>query len=240
MVLDIRFVLVETTHPGNIGAAARAIKNMGFTNLYLVSPLKFPHPEAWVRSCGAEDVLNNAVVVDSLQEAILDCTLVFGTSSRVRSLQLPLLNPQQCAIETKKALASQNKIAFLFGQERMGLTNEQLALCHYHLYIPCNPDFASLNLGAAVQIMAYELRNNLFQDDLKIKETFENVSMSDMEKFYQHLEQTLINVQFLDAENPRQLMRKLRRIFNRAFLQRNEINILRGILTQINKQKSAV
>ncbi|MBA2654924.1 MAG: RNA methyltransferase [Gammaproteobacteria bacterium] len=231
----IRFVLVNTTHPGNIGASARAIKNMGFNDLWLVNPLKYPHSEATARSSGAEDLLENARVVSSLQEAVSDCNLICGTSSRSRSLTIPLITPRECAEKTVEHLGKGSTVAIIFGQERMGLTNDELSMCHYHLTIPCNLNFPSLNLAAAVQIIAYELNLGISAFDLPIKPSEPLVNAEDMEKFYGHLESMLINIQFLNPSNPRQMMRKLKRLFNRASLEKNEMNILRGILSTIDK-----
>lgn len=233
----IRFVLSRTTHPGNIGGVARAIKNMGFRQLYLVSPLNYPHEEAIARSSGAEDILENAKIVDSLEGAVTDCNIIFGTSARRRSLPWPLLNASECAYKMKEYLMHENTVAVIFGQERTGLTNAELALCHYHLNIPCDSEFASLNLVTAVAIVAYELRDKLFNTKIQVENVEINASAQDMERFYKHLEQTLIKINFLDPENPRLLMRKLRRLFNRSLIQTNELNILRGILTAIDTLK---
>jgi tRNA (cytidine32/uridine32-2'-O)-methyltransferase len=234
----IRFVLVKTTHPGNIGASARAIKNMGFSELALVAPKSYPHPEATARSSGAQDVLDMAKVVPTLQDAIADCNVIFGTSSRSRSLAIPLLSVRDAVVTMQEFLVAKNNIAILFGQERMGLTNEELAACHYHLFIPCNPQYPSLNLSAAVQIIAYELHAFLQHDAVAVAGQSATASSDNMERFYHHLEQSLIGLNFLDPENPRLLMRKLRRLFNRALLEENELNILRGILTAIDKNKT--
>lgn len=233
----IRFVLLKTSHPGNVGASARALKNMGFSELYLVDPSHYPHPEAVARASGADDILQNAIVVSSLREAIADCHLIFGTSSRDRSLPIPLLTPREFANLTNSSLQSGDKVAVLFGQERTGLTNEELAVCHYHLAIPCNPNYPSLNIAAAVQIIAYELRLSLYGENFHVDiGASDRVSAEDMERFYDHLEKTLISIKFLNPDNPRQMMRKLRRLFNRISLEQNEMNILRGILSALSKQ----
>jgi len=233
---NIRFVLVNTTHPGNIGAAARALKNMGWCELYLVCPKAFPHPEASVRASGADDLLENAKVVKTLDEAIADCHLVVGTSARERALPIPLLSPRECAEKTHAYAMQQYRTALVFGQERMGLTNEELAKCHYHLFIPCNPNFPSLNLAAAIQIVAYEL-HLIFNHEKSTKGFQRNpVNAEEMEDFYRHLEETLILIEFLNPHQPRQMMKKIRRLFNRVAIERNEMNILRGILAMMNKK----
>lgn len=232
-----RFVLVRTTHPGNIGASARAIKNMGFSNLVLVAPKYFPNAEASARASGADDVLSGALVREDLIAAVADCNIIVGTSSRKRSVQIPLITPKELACLVSEKFNASTKIALVFGQERTGLTNEELAACHYHLYIPCNPHYPSLNLGAAVQIVAYELFNSLNSQSVADNADLgEIVSAEDMERFYEHLESTLVNLDFLNPQNPRQLMRKLRRLFNRVAIERTELNILRGILTTINQK----
>ncbi len=237
---EILFVLIKTTHPGNIGASARAIKNMGFKKLCLVSPANFPNEEAVARCSGAEDILEQTIVVEDFKQAIAHCNLVFGASARIRALSIPSLSAHDSALKAREALREGNKIGFLFGQERMGLTNEELSACHYHVFIPCNPDFASLNLAQAVQVVAYELHKSLL--DVNKNEyghkSASKVTLEDMEHFYQHLEKTLIDLHFLDPHKPRQMMRKLRRLFNRISLERNELNILRGILTAVNREHS--
>lgn len=231
---NIRFVLSRTTHPGNIGASARALKNMGFSQLYLVSTANPMHSDALARASGAEDILQSATQVSTLTEAIADCHVVLGTSARTRSLSCPLITAKEAAIKST-SLAQHNNIAFLFGQERTGLTNEELALCHYHVYIPCNPSFSSLNLAAAVQIIAYELQQVENGEPIHAYSALPQLAtLHQMENFYQHLEKTLIKIKFLDPSNPRHLMRKLKRLFGRASVEENELNILRGVLTAID------
>jgi TrmH family RNA methyltransferase len=229
----IRLVLVNTTHPGNIGASARAIKNMGFEQLYLVSPSCFPHAEAFSRSSGATDILENAILVSSLQEAISDCHLIIGTSARERALPVPLLTPRESAECIFSSLNNGNKVAVVFGQERMGLTNDELSLCHFHLYIPCNPMFPSLNIASAVQIVAYETHLRMMSSKSVSKNTTALATSHQLEGFYQHLEKTLIDLEFLKTEYPGQMMKKLRRLFGRTQLKENELNILRGILSAV-------
>jgi tRNA (cytidine32/uridine32-2'-O)-methyltransferase len=232
---NIRIVLVRTTHPGNIGAVARAMKNMGFSQLYLVQPQHYPHLEATTRCSGAEDLLATAVVTDSIAQAISGCHLILGTSARSRALPWPLLNPRECANKVKTDIADQSMVAILFGQERSGLSNDELALCHYHLHIPCNPNFSSLNLAAAVQVVTYELRMALMGEDKDMGqgEVAALASAEQIDQFYKHLEETLIKIGFLNPVKPRRLMRKLHRLFSRALLEQNEINILRGILSAL-------
>ncbi len=230
---SVRIVLVATTHPGNIGSAARAMKTMGLTRLYLVNPNLNPYRKAHELAAGAFDILQSAVLCTSLVEALQGCHLVCGTSARPRDLALPGLTPSACA-NLVAAQSDDTEIALVFGREHAGLTNEELLLCHYHLHIPSNPDFSSLNLAQAVQIIAYELRMRHLNPEALV-ETAQNVyaTSDDMEQFYAHLEKILIQIDFLKPSNPKKLLQRLRRLFNRARLETTEINILRGILTHI-------
>ncbi len=233
----IRIVMVETTHPGNIGAAARAMKNMALDRLYLVKPRLFPHEEATARASGADDVLQGAAVCETLAEALHGCSLVFGASARsLRSIPWPQVDARGCA-ELVGRQASDLEVALLFGREHSGLNNEELELCNYLVHIPTNPDFSSLNVAAAIQVLAYELnmvRIGSWQEPASNKGD-EPASAEEVEGFFEHLEQTLVATEFLDPDNPRQLMRRLRRLFNRALMEKTEVNILRGILTSVGK-----
>lgn len=234
MLANIRIVLIQTSHPGNIGSTARAMKTMGLTDLVLVAPKEFPHPKADEMSSNAVDILANAVVVQTLDEAIADCGLVVGTSSRTRNIPWPLLTPREFA-EKARVETTQHKVAILFGREQTGLTNEELQRCHFHIVIPSNPDYSSLNLASAVQILAYELRVASAEPLIEEKWDFPRANAKELESFYEHLETTLIELEFLKPSAPRQLMPRLRRLFNRTQLDSMEINILRGILGAVNK-----
>lgn len=232
----IRIVLINTSHPGNIGSTARAMKTMGLTELYLVSPLQFPHPKADELASGAVDILANAKVVETLDEAIGDCGLVVGTSSRSRAIPWPMLTPRELG-EKAVAESKSSHVAILFGREQSGLTNEELHRCHYHIHIPSNPEYSSLNVASAVQVLAYEIRVacEAAKGIPEEKWDYEFATAKEMEGFYEHLEKVLIQLQFLNPEVPRQLMTRLRRLFNRARLDTMEMNILRGILGAIEK-----
>ena len=230
-----RIVLINTSHPGNIGAAARAMKNMGLDQLCLVEPLQFPSAEATARASGADDLLSAAQCVNGLDEAIAGASLVIGASARSRTLPVPMLNPRQCA-ELVMQQPESELSAILFGRERTGLTNDELDRCHYLVQIPTNPDYPSLNVAAAVQVIAYELRMAAGIPAEKTEKNHRFATADEMELFYRHLESTLVRIDFLDPENPRQLMRRLRRLYGRVRPNENEINILRGILTAIDRK----
>lgn len=229
MSFPIRFVLCETSHPGNIGAAARAIKTMGFSDLVLVDPQDFPSAEADARASGAVDVLAKARVVDTLQEAVADCRIVYGSSARRRKLRWPELNPRECAAQCLD-IATTGPVAIVFGTERSGLSNEQMDLCNALVYIPANPAYSSLNLASAVQLVAYELRFALGEFQPPQPPEFPPATGADMELFYEHLLRLMVSSGFLNPNNPGQLERKLRRLFNRARPDVNELGILRGVL----------
>ncbi len=232
--MAIRIILVGTTHPGNIGAAARAMKNMGLSDLTLVCPQYFPDDDATARASGAEDILEAARVFDSLEAALRDCVYVAGASARSRTIGWPAMAPRDCA--KKLVEESQNgQVAVVFGPEKSGLTNEDIDRCHTLLTIPTEPGFSSLNLAMAVQVICYELR--VAQIGVLDKGDISDVPLAtgeELEYFYTHLEEVLTNGGFLDPDNPRQLMRRLRRLFVRAKPDQNEINILRGMLTALD------
>jgi TrmH family RNA methyltransferase len=237
---NIRVVLVNTSHPGNIGAAARAMKTMGLTRLYLVEPLQYPCAEATARASGADDVLAGAVVCGSLTEAVGDCRLVIGTSARERRLEWPLLLPDEAAGQLVRE-ASRGEVALVFGRERFGLTNEELDACHFLVNIPANPDYSSLNLAAAVQVLCYELRRNCGRPRTAVQPVTEEdlpATAEEVEGFYAHLEETLCHIGLMTAEEPKtSLLRRLRRLYQRTRLTRTEVNILRGILTATQKRR---
>ena len=240
---NIRIVLVNTTHPGNIGAAARAMKNMGLKKLYLVKPRTWPAEEAVWRSGHAADVLENAVVTETLDEALEGSGFVIGTSARERAIPWPLLNPRETSYKVIEE-AQHHDVAIVFGREDRGLTNDELRKCHLHLNIPTNDEYSSLNLAQAVQVVAYECRMTAVGDGLpSMKENtgdrrewdVKAASSAGMEHFYTHLEQVLIDIEFLDPELPRQTMTRLRRLFNRQRLDEMELAMLRGILRNVDR-----
>ena len=234
----VRVVLVNTSHPGNIGAVARAMKNMGLQQLSLVQPAEFPSAEATARASGADDILAGAHVVETLEEAIADCALVVGASARLRTISWPTLDPKACA-ERMIDVAASDQVALVMGRERTGLTNAELEHCHYLVHIPANPDYTSLNVAAATQVLVYELRMaalanaNVLDSQWRSDHPF--ATNEELEGLYAHFEMALTQLGFLDPDNPRQLMRRIRRLFNRSQLDRMEVNILRGILATAEK-----
>jgi tRNA (cytidine32/uridine32-2'-O)-methyltransferase len=234
MLDNIRIVLVNTSHPGNIGASARATKTMGLAQLYLVQPKDYPSAEATARASGADDLLARAVVCEDLDQALAGCRWVVGASARLRKITVPPRLPRDCARQAR-AESGQGEVALLFGREQSGLSNEELDRCHALVHIPTNPEYGSLNLAMAVQVLAYEVRMAHLEDDWRpppdIGEQTPLAAAEEVERFYAHLEETLLELEFLNPDNPRQLMRRLRRLFGRVRLDRNEVNILRGILS---------
>ncbi len=233
----VHMVLVNTTHPGNIGAAARAIKNMGLSSLILVDPKEFPSPKAVWRAAGAVDVLDNVRVVSTLDEAIADCGLVVGTSARERRIPWPLLTPRECGDKVWTETDSHD-VAIVFGREDRGLTNEELHKCHFHVHIPANDEYSSLNISAALQVIAYEVRMSYLTAEAGKPLHFDDWDMppakaKEMELYFTHLEETLEKLGFYDPKNPRQTMTRIRRMFNRVRMDEMELSIMRGLLTSI-------
>lgn len=228
----IRIVLVETSHPGNIGAAARAMKTMCLDDLVLVNPVGFPHTEASARASAAGDVLEKARVVQTLDAALAGCVLVAGTSARPRALGPMPLTPRECA-QKLLALSPHQDVAVLFGRERSGLTNEELDRCHYLINIPANREYGSLNLAAAVQVIAYEIMLVAGVSGAAMGSGPLHATVEEMENFYTHLESAALESGFLDPANPKHLMRRLRHLFNRAQPDPGEVNILRGLLSAL-------
>ena len=240
MKLPIRIVLVNTSHPGNIGACARAMKTMGLSELVLVAPKRFPDADATARASGADDVLYHARVTETLDEAITSCGLVVGASARLRSLSWPVIGPRECGRDVVAA-ASQAPVAVVFGNEQSGLSNEELERCRFLVHIPTNPGYGSLNLAMAVQIIVYEIRMASTGSGEGIDQQpmgDGRASAADMQLFYTHLEQVLTETGFLDSSNPRHLMRRLRRLFNRAEPDADELGILRGMLSSTQRRSN--
>jgi tRNA (cytidine32/uridine32-2'-O)-methyltransferase len=234
----IRVVLVEPTHPGNIGAAARAMKTMGLSRIVLVRPSEFPCAAATAMAAGADDLLVRAPVVATLPEALTGCGWVIGTSARTRTIPWPVYDPRE-AVARILTVAADSEVAIVFGREHAGLTNDELERCQAVVQIPSNPDFSSLNLGAAVQVLAYELRMQwLAQQGSAV--TMVNdappATSEDLERMHAHLQAVMTQTGFLDPAKPRRLMRRVRRLLGRIGLDRNEVNIIRGFLTAVQEK----
>ena len=234
---SVKVVLVGTTHPGNIGATARAMKNMGILDLALVEPKEFPSDVATFRSKAAKDILEKASVHTSLEEAISECELVVGTSARGRTVPWPVLNPREAAEEMHKSSLN-GKVAIVFGREDRGLTNEELGLCNFHVHIPSDPEYSSLNLSQAVQILAYEIRLSYLQDRHVNKEYWdvELANNEQTERLINHMDELMQEVDFYDVENPRKLLVRVRRFFKRSKIDIMEANIFRGLFASIQKK----
>lgn len=237
MLSNVKVVLVGTSHSGNIGSAARAMKVMGLSEMVLVDPQCEVDAQAVALAAGASEIALNARIVTSLEEAVEDCGLVVGSSARSRTLEWPMLDPRECgekfAVEGQK-----HPVALVFGRERTGLTNEELQTCHYHVCIPANPEYSSLNLAMAVQTLCYEIRVahlNQVQSQYAPQAEEEYPRHKELEMFYEHLEKVMIETQFISEAQPGQVMNKLRRLFNRARPEAQELNILRGVLTAVGK-----
>ena len=244
MLQNVRIVLVETSHTGNMGSVARAMKTMGLTNLWLVNPLVKPDSQAIALAAGASDVIGEAKIVDTLDEALAGCSLVVGTSARSRTLPWPMLDPRECGLKTISE-AQDAPVAIVFGRERVGLTNDELQKCHYHVAIQANPEYSSLNLAMAVQILAYEVRiawlatQEEGKEAVVVEDQTQYPSADDLERFYVHLEQVLLKTGFIRTSHPGQIMSKLRRSYNRARPETQELNILRGMLSSIDNEKKS-
>ncbi|EJL3955541.1 tRNA (cytosine(32)/uridine(32)-2'-O)-methyltransferase TrmJ [Vibrio cholerae] len=240
MLERVKVVLVGTTHSGNIGSAARAMKVMGLSQMVLVDPQCQVDAQAIALAAGASEIALNAQIYPKLEAAVADCGLVVGTSARSRTLEWPMLEPRECG-EKLISEANQHSVAMVFGRERTGLTNDELQLCHYHVCVPANPEYSSLNLAMAVQLLSYEVRMAylaLQQSSQSSTLQEEYPRHQELERFYAHLEQVIMQTEFISAQQPGQVMNKLRRMFTRARPEAQEINILRGILTSVQKSIS--
>lgn len=234
MLANVRIVLVETFHPGNIGAAARALKNMGLEQLWLVNPREFPSEEADSRAAGAKDLLDTARVVSTVEEAIADCQLVVGTSARERSYDLPLQDLETASAQIWQE-AQEGEIAILFGRETSGLTNSEMLLCNRHLFIDANPEYPVLNVSQAIQLVCYELRRATRVLEQKSLGAAPYPRQQEMVLFFEHLEKVLRRVNFIIPQHEGRVLDKLRRYFNRTRPEKAEMGMLRGILNAVEE-----
>ncbi len=244
---DIKIVMIQTSHTGNMGSAARAMKVMGLSNLTLVNPKSAPDEQALAMSSNANDILNNATIVETLSEAVADCQLVVGTSARQdRTLSWDILDARNCSkLIVEKISQNKAKVAILFGRESSGLTNEELAVCQHLVHIPTNPAYSSLNIASAVQILSYECRlaaldnHNIEESDYtETNDEDKLVNADDLEGYFEHLQEVMTDINFIDPKNPRFLIPRLRRLYSRSGISRSEMNILRGMLTAMQKHNS--
>ncbi|RLL50286.1 RNA methyltransferase [Acinetobacter cumulans] len=245
----VRIVMVNTTLPANIGSALRAMKTMGLVKLVLVAPKTYPHPDIDALAAGATDLIEQIEIVETLEEAIKDCHIVFGTSARSRTIPWPLLDARPAAELSLKAVATQQQeVAVIFGREDRGLTNEELAMANYHVTIPVNTDYGVLNVAQAIQVICYEMRMAAMEFTAKIADPEAKMHVTDdvdmqwdeplvtheqMEQFYPHIEKMLADIEFMDPKNPRLLPLRLRRLFGRIQLDRMEYHLLRGIFSRV-------
>lgn len=241
MLNDIEFVLSHTTHPGNIGAAARALKTMGLEHLKLVNPKQFPSAEATRRASRADDILAKAQVFERIQDAVAENKLIVGTSARSRTLPWPMLEPRELAQKIAQD-ETRRPVAILFGTENSGLTNEELSLCHYHVCIPTNPEYSSLNVASAIQLIAYELRLAALDNSDISREIIEcddpgelPATGEQVEQMFEHWQQVMEHTKFFKPLKPKMILMRLRRIFNKSHLTDSEVRLLRGFLASIKK-----
>jgi len=234
----ISIVLCQTSHPGNIGASARAVKNMGLERLILIEPFNFPSAQATERASGADDVLANAKVCATLEEGVAECQWLFGTSARSRAFPWPQLTPKEAAQKMLEMKGRGESVGILFGPEQSGLSNEQLQHCDFHIAIPSNPEFSSLNLGSAVQIISYEIFQALQSQDAKptpITDFGTKATQEEIAGLLDHFERVAVEINFLDPKHPKKLMPRLKRLFVKAQLEKEEVNLLRGFLKLVKK-----
>ena len=230
------FILVEPSHPGNIGASARAIKNMGFKNLSLVKPKGFPDDEAFYRAKGAKDILENAKIFNDLASALKDSTLIFGTSARTRTIPWPTKTSSELKDSLDNDLKNINsKICFVFGREISGLSNEELQMCDYHIKIPTDEDFSSINLSHSVQIISYVLKMEIDNQDQNLNEEQSSLTFQDNEYLIEHFDEVMKKIDFYDQENPKQVKTRIRRLVKRLKPDKLEMGILRGFLSKIEQ-----
>lgn len=245
MFEHIKIIMVETAHPGNIGSAARAMKTMGLENLVLVNPQYYPCEQATWMASGAKDVLEKAVVVPTLAEAISDCQFVIGTSARNRRIPWPMVDPRACGQVVVEAVEKGAQVGIVFGRESKGLSNEELQQCSSHLYIPSSEEYGVLNVAMAVQVVSYELRMRYLsvKAESQPKQTMPVEFLTrwdeplangrELQAFNEHLEQALLDIDFLNPGHPKQIIPRLKRLFSRARLDKSELNMLRGFLNSV-------
>ena len=232
----VQIVLVETSHPGNIGSVARAIKNMGLANLSLINPKKFPHQEATALAGNATDVLDNAKIFTSIQEAVKNSKAIYATSARERTIEWPTLTANDAASEIQELVANEIEVSILFGREDRGLTNDELQLANKHLIIPAHPDYPVLNIAMSTQVVCYELYQAAQKNSVESWQDFPEYTSEELNNLIDHFNETIIALELVDPNNPKQIMTRMKRMFRRLYPDQMEGNFLRGFLKAVNKR----
>jgi tRNA (cytidine32/uridine32-2'-O)-methyltransferase len=232
----VQIVLVETSHPGNIGSVARAMKNMGLANLSLINPKKFPHQEATALAGNATDVLDNAKIFSSIQEAVNTSKVIYATSARERTIEWPTLTANDAASEIQELVANEIEVSILFGREDRGLTNDELQLANKHLIIPAHPDYPVLNIAMSTQVVCYELYQAAQKNSVESWQDFPEYTSEELNNLIDHFNETVIALELVDLNNPKQIMTRMERMFRRLYPDQMEGNFLRGFLKAVNKR----
>lgn len=232
----VQIVLVETSHPGNIGSVARAMKNMGLANLSLINPKKFPHQEATALAGNANDVLDNAKIFSSIQEAVNTSKVIYATSARERTIEWPTLTANDAASEIQELVANEIEVSILFGREDRGLTNDELQLANKHLIIPAHPDYPVLNIAMSTQVVCYELYQAAQKNSVESWQDFPEYTSEELNNLIDHFNETVIALELVDPNNPKQIMTRMERMFRRLYPDQMEGNFLRGFLKAVNKR----
>ena len=232
----VQIVLVETSHPGNIGSVARAMKNMGLANLALINPKKFPHQEATALAGNATDVLDNAKIFTSIQEAVKNSKVIYATSARDRAIEWPTLTAKEAAQETQELVMNEIQVSILFGREDRGLTNEELQLANKHLIIPAHPDYPVLNIAMSTQVVCYELYQSAQNNSVESWQDFPEYTSEELNNLIEHFNETVEALELVDSKNPKQIMTRMERMFRRLYPDQMEGNFLRGFLKAVNKR----
>ena len=232
----VQIVLVETSHPGNIGSVARAMKNMGLANLALINPKKFPHQEATSLAGNATDVLDNAKIFTSIQEAVKNSKVIYATSARDRAIEWPTLTAKEAAQETQELVMNEIQVSILFGREDRGLTNEELQLANKHLIIPAHPDYPVLNIAMSTQVVCYELYQSAQNNFVESWQDFPEYTSEELNNLIEHFNETVEALELVDPKNPKQIMTRMERMFRRLYPDQMEGNFLRGFLKAVNKR----
>ncbi|MDC0485146.1 RNA methyltransferase [Gammaproteobacteria bacterium] len=232
----VQIVLVETSHPGNIGSVARAMKNMGLSNLVLIKPKKFPHQEATALAGNATGILDNAQVFDSIEEAVKSSKVIYATSARERSIEWPILSAKDASVEIHQLAAENINVSILFGREDRGLTNEELQMANKHIIIPADPEYPVLNIAMSTQVVCYELFQASQKEPLGPWKDFPEYTAEELNYLIQHFNETVEALDLVDKKNPKQILTRMERMFRRLYPDQMEGNFLRGFLKAVNKR----